>query len=60
MCYVSCELVFLDGVAEPRYWRELPEQIESKTAYSYEPSDEERAWMADFLGLDNPVFGGND
>ncbi|MBD8146732.1 hypothetical protein IFT37_00805 [Pseudomonas fluorescens] len=60
MCYVSCELVFLDSVAEPRYWRELPEQVEGKTAYSYEPSDEERTWMADFLGLNNPVFGGGD
>lgn len=59
LCYVSCELVFLDCVAQPRYWRELPEQVEGKTAYSYEPSDEERTWMADFLGLDNPVFGGD-
>lgn len=57
MCYVSCELVFLDVVSQPRYWRELPDQIEGKTAYAYEPSEQEQAWMADFLGLDNPFFG---
>lgn len=56
MCYVSCELVFLDVVSQPRYWRELPEEVQGKTAYSYEPSAEEKAWMADFLGLDNPFF----
>lgn len=56
MCYVSCELVFLDTVSQPRYWREMPDQVAGKTAYSYEPSAEEKAWMADFLGLDNPFW----
>lgn len=60
MCYVSCELVFLNGVSHPRYWREVAEQVKGKTAYIYEPSDKERAWMADFLGLDNPFFGDNN
>lgn len=56
MCYVSCELVFLDLVGQPRYWREMPEEEEGKTAYSYDPSTEEKTWMAEFLGLENPFF----
>jgi len=34
--------------------------VEGKTAYSYEPSAEEKAWMADFLGMDNPFFAENN
>lgn len=56
MSYVSCELVFLDSIGQPRYWRELAKQIEGKTTYSYEPSSEEKVWMADFLGLDSPFL----
>lgn len=56
MCYVSCELVFLDLVGQPRYWREIPVEDERHRAYSFEPSEEEMTWMADFLGLDNPYL----
>ena len=51
MCYVSSELVFLDVVAQPRYWTELPSESENQIAYSYSPSAEETAWMEEFLGV---------
>ncbi|EME9747590.1 hypothetical protein N0725_04890 [Pseudomonas aeruginosa] len=56
MCYVSCELIFLDSVGAPRYWREIPVDVEGHTGYLFDPSAEEKAWMEDFLGLDNPYF----
>lgn len=51
MCYVTLELVFLDVVAQPRYWTELPSDSQDRTAYSYSPSSEETAWMKEFLGI---------
>lgn len=51
MCFVACELVFLDVVAQPRYWVELPIEQDNPVAYSYEPSSEEQAWMESFLGI---------
>ena len=51
MCYVTCELAFLDVVGTPRYWEEVPAPSADQVAYAYSPSEEEKAWMEDFLGL---------
>ncbi|PKM26747.1 MAG: hypothetical protein CVV09_05100 [Gammaproteobacteria bacterium HGW-Gammaproteobacteria-13] len=51
MCYVTCELAFLDVVAQPRYWTELPVESSDQTNYCYNPSIDEKAWMADFFDI---------
>ncbi len=51
MCYVACELVYLDVVALPRYWRELPPEEKGQTAYCYDPTPDEKSWMKGFLDL---------
>lgn len=51
MCYVACELVFLEAVATPRYWEEVPAPSAEQVAYAYNPSAEEKAWMEAFLGI---------
>ncbi|MHC8351117.1 hypothetical protein ACYZT7_17790 [Pseudomonas sp. RT4P38] len=53
MCYVTCELVFLDVVAQPRYWNEVPTEAQDETPYCYDPSADEKSWMADFFGTEN-------
>ena len=50
MCYVTCELAFLDVVAKPRYWEQLPLDAPDQVAYQYCPSAQEKTWMEDFLG----------
>jgi len=40
--YVTSELLFLD-IVEPRYWRRVT------GGFAYDPSESERAWMAEFL-----------
>ena len=50
MSYVCCELTFLDVVAAPRYWTEIPAPSPEQAAYSYDPSPMELAWMETFLG----------
>jgi hypothetical protein len=51
MCYVTSELAFLDVVANPRYWTQLPADVPDQVPYSYCPSARETAWMEQFLGL---------
>jgi hypothetical protein len=51
--YVATELVFVEFVPHPRYWkiiahREGGTSVEVK----YDPSEEERQWQAQFLGAD--------
>lgn len=50
MCYVTCEVAFLDVVAKPRYWTQLPSDSPDQIPYSYNPSAKERAWMETFFG----------
>jgi len=51
MCHVTSELAFLDAVAKPRYWTQLPVESSDQVAYCYSPSAEEQAWMETFLGM---------
>jgi hypothetical protein len=51
MCYVTCELAFLEAVATPRYWEEVPAPSARQAAYAYNPSPKEKAWMDTFLGI---------
>lgn len=55
MSYVTCELVFLDLVGQPRYWQPAPTEVENTTAYRYDPSAEELAWMESFFGTESPA-----
>jgi len=55
MCYVACELAFLDVVATPRYWSEASGPAPGVSAYTYNPSAEELVWMGWFLNLDEPL-----
>jgi hypothetical protein len=50
MCYITCELAFLDVVAIPRYWEQLPPDASDQIAYRYCPSAQEKDWMERFLG----------
>jgi hypothetical protein len=51
MCYVTCELVYLGLVSEPRYWTRVAQVSRDQVAYHYSPSEAEVAWMDKFLGL---------
>ncbi|WP_043091207.1 hypothetical protein [Xanthomonas sp. SHU 166] len=51
MCYVTCELAFLNTVATPRYWEEVSAPSAEQVAYAYNPSAAEKTWMETFLGL---------
>ena len=51
MCYVTCELAFLDNIASPRYWSQLPNDSPDQVSYCYDPSTEQKAWMDDFMGI---------
>ena len=51
MCYVTCELAFLDVVATPRYWAQVATDAPDQVAYSYCPSDTEKEWMEQFLDI---------
>lgn len=44
LLYVVTELAFFDDVERPRYWKSL-----GAGAFSYDPSDEEKRWMQEFL-----------
>lgn len=48
LLFVTSELVFLDFSAR-RYWRHVDEN-----SYAYDPSPEERRWLARFLGQPEP------
>jgi hypothetical protein len=47
MLYLAAELAFHEEVQFPRYWKAAGGGV------AYDPSDEERQWMSDFLGLTN-------
>jgi hypothetical protein len=49
LLYVSTELLCLDIVREPRYWRCLGEAQTGQVAYAYDPCPSERAWLGQFL-----------
>jgi hypothetical protein len=49
MLYVATELAFHDEVPSPRYWFRLDGE-----RVAYNPSEEERAWMARFLEPEEP------
>lgn len=51
MCYVTCELVYLGLIAEPRYWTRVVQVSQDQVAYHYSPSVAEVTWMDKFLGL---------
>ncbi|MBF6022799.1 hypothetical protein [Lysobacter niastensis] len=51
MCYATCELTFIDTMAKPRYWCEVPTDVPGHSAFSYNPSPSERAWMERFLSI---------
>jgi hypothetical protein len=43
LLYVTAEILFNEIVERPRYWKPVP------PGYSYDPSDEEKAWMDRFF-----------
>jgi hypothetical protein len=45
LLYVTAELLFNELLDEPRYWKPI------EGGYAWNPSDEERYWMASFLGV---------
>lgn len=47
LIYVVAELAFHESLKERRYWKPV-----SANELSYDPSDEEKAWQAEFLGVD--------
>jgi hypothetical protein len=47
LTYVATELAYLDLVPRPRYWRSL-----GPVGFAWDPSDQERAWMTAFFGMD--------
>jgi hypothetical protein len=47
LIYVVAELAFHEDLEEPRYWKYV-----SANELRYDPSDEEKAWQAKFLGVD--------
>jgi hypothetical protein len=47
--YVTVELVFLDLVGQPRYWKRID------NGYAFSPDDAERARMAQFLDVENAL-----
>jgi hypothetical protein len=49
--YVATELVFIEFVPRPRYWRIVGHHEEAtKVEISYDPDEHERKWQAEFLG----------
>ena len=50
LLYVTTELVCLEVVDTPRYWQYLGQNEHGKKMYSYNPSEDERKWLAKLLG----------
>jgi hypothetical protein len=50
LLYVTTELVCLEVVVTPRYWRYLGQNERGEKMYAYSPSEDERKWLAKFLG----------
>jgi hypothetical protein len=51
LTYITAEILFIDCIANPRYWRCI-----SRDKYEYAPSDKERDWQKQFLMVER--FGG--
>lgn len=54
LLYLTAELVFQDEIEEARYWKP------NGAGLSYDPSPEEREWMANFLGVTGDVAPMNE
>jgi hypothetical protein len=51
--YVATELVFIEFVPRPRYWKIVAHhEGGTRVEVNYDPSEEERQWQARFLGAD--------
>jgi hypothetical protein len=51
--YVATELVFIEFVPRPRYWKIVTRhEGGTRVEVNYDPSEEERQWQAQFLGAD--------
>jgi hypothetical protein len=51
--YVATELVFIEFVSRPRYWKIVAHhEGRTRVEVNYDPSEEERQWQAQFLGVD--------
>jgi hypothetical protein len=50
LLYVTTELLFNDLLEAPRYWKPVD------GGFAYDPSEAERAWMAEFLGIPSAVY----
>lgn len=51
--YVATELVFIEFVPRPRYWKIVAHHEDrTRVEVNYDPSEEERRWQAQFLGTD--------
>jgi hypothetical protein len=49
--YVATELVFIEFVPRPRYWKIVAHhEDDTRVEVNYGPSEEERRWQAQFLG----------
>lgn len=46
LLYITTELIFLNFVGNPRYWKRI-----GKGAYQYNPSREEEIWLHEFLDI---------
>lgn len=49
LLYVTVELVFLDLLESPRYWRKL------ENGYAFDPDESEKDWMKKFLGAESAI-----
>jgi hypothetical protein len=53
LMYVATELVFIEFVPRPRYWKIVGHHEDhTRVEVKYDPSEEERQWQAQFLGRD--------
>jgi hypothetical protein len=51
--YVAAELVFIEFVPRPRYWKIIAHhEGGTRVEVNYDPSEQERQWQAQFLGAD--------
>jgi hypothetical protein len=51
--YVATELVFIEFVPHPRYWKIVARhEGGTRVEVSYDPSERERQWQAQYIGVD--------
>jgi hypothetical protein len=51
--YVATELTFIEFVPRPRYWKIVAHhEAGTRVEVNYDPSELERQWQAQFLGVD--------